>query len=285
MRLYPLVVFLTFTLSTHATQPGPEKLCPGRRPTFSPDGKVLLYELDNKIYTINLVTKKRKLICDFVESAKPRWSPDGKKIIFQSHGPKGKQTTCTIWIANADGTNKRELIKPSFEANHTPSISPDGKKLVWSRGKQLWLANSDGQNAHQLTHTSNQFQEWPRDWSPDGSRIVFCRLLLSGSFDTNRLWFVDTTGRNQRVFRENYSDEHARWSKDGLSLYVIRGHEISKINLSTLVETTVCSSINDDIIAECDISPDEKYIAFEAFQPEVDENIFIQLLPSKNQQQ
>jgi Tol biopolymer transport system component len=89
-----------------------KELCNGRRPSFSPDGKSIAYENNNRIYIMNLATRRQKEVSNLVESAKPRWSPDGQRIIFQSKGHKENPTSVTIWIVNRDGTNLRQLISP-----------------------------------------------------------------------------------------------------------------------------------------------------------------------------
>ena len=60
----------------------------------------------------------------------PAWSPDGRRIAFQSNrgSPNGFHA---LFVANADGTNVSRATGYDRDANH-PDWSPDGKRLVFS---------------------------------------------------------------------------------------------------------------------------------------------------------
>jgi len=63
----------------------------------------------------------RKLLTDFVGM---RWSPDSRMVTFvRAGGPAGD----ALWIANSDGTNRREIVKlrPGRHI-HWPAWSRDG---------------------------------------------------------------------------------------------------------------------------------------------------------------
>jgi Tol biopolymer transport system component len=63
----------------------------------------------------------RKLLADFVGF---RWSPDGKQIAFIRAGGSAGDA---LWVANADGTNRREIIPLGGGRHiHWPAWSPDG---------------------------------------------------------------------------------------------------------------------------------------------------------------
>ena len=62
------------------------------------------------------------------------WSPDGKQLAFEGNGDRGSQ----IWIADADGTNARQLTPtPSGCPSGTcvegvqPAWSPDGRSIAY----------------------------------------------------------------------------------------------------------------------------------------------------------
>ncbi len=72
----------------------------------------------------------------------PRWSPDGKKIVFQSNRSGNRD----IWIVNTDGSGLRQITN-NPGPDMTPYWSPDGKKIVFSsmrngsEGLDLWSAD------------------------------------------------------------------------------------------------------------------------------------------------
>lgn len=112
-----------------------------------------------------------------VENSYPRWSPDGKRIVFQST----RDGNFEIYVMNADGSGQRRLTH-QLEADRQPDWSPDGKRIVFQsfRGANsysgymtadLWTMDPDGQGLVQVTATPGP-ESTPR-YSPDGKRIVY----------------------------------------------------------------------------------------------------------------
>lgn len=48
----------------------------------------------------------------------PKWSPDGKQIVFSVWDATGNKTS--IWIMDADGENKKEIVKSGWSAVFIP---------------------------------------------------------------------------------------------------------------------------------------------------------------------
>lgn len=86
---------------------------------------------------------------------RPIFSWDAKKIVFERTDLI--EGDFEIWVVNADGTGLTKVV----EYGITPSLSPDGKKIVYVRlsykyinlpgNGKLWIVNIDGTNNHQLT--------------------------------------------------------------------------------------------------------------------------------------
>ena len=111
----------------------------------------------------------------------PQMSPDGSYIVF----PTGWR----IYSVRADGTQLHRIPDgPSapdyFVEDHTPDVSPDGSRVVystyrysigplWDRVHSYEIATSrpDGSDAKRLT--KNKHRDRAPVWSPDGNRIVF----------------------------------------------------------------------------------------------------------------
>ena len=64
----------------------------------------------------------------------PKWSPDGKKIVFGSDG--------NIFVMNPTGANRINLTQNPRAGNITPDWCPDGKKIAYLASPKpgLWFA-------------------------------------------------------------------------------------------------------------------------------------------------
>jgi dipeptidyl aminopeptidase/acylaminoacyl peptidase len=129
----------------------------------------------------------------------------------------------SLLAATAVAAAPGRLDKSTFmdmESVSTPSISPDGRRIVFSRTRvdktkdvyrsTLWIAESDGSRIRELT-TGDRDDSAPV-WSPDGSRIAF----LSDRDGTAQLFvmYVDSRELAQLTSLE-HAPSNIRWSPDG----------------------------------------------------------------------
>jgi Tol biopolymer transport system component/DNA-binding winged helix-turn-helix (wHTH) protein len=124
------------------------------------------------------------------------WTPDGR-IVF----PSRDTLKTDIWIANADGSNKRQLTT-NDAVERSPVVSPDGRFVVFvsNQGGQqnIWRIDIDGNNPVQLTHGDGERNP---SLSGDG-KLVYFSAVSGGS-----LWQVPIDGGdavlllNERSFR------------------------------------------------------------------------------------
>lgn len=127
---------------------------------------------DNEVYSMNPDgTSQRRLT--FGGAAYPKWSPDGRKIVFIRHvpGPSGTGGTY-IFIANADGSAPVPIVLGS-----QPSFRPDGQKIIFTRcgsgGCRLYTINPDGTGETIISTAPSYSSETFASYSPDGSKIVY----------------------------------------------------------------------------------------------------------------
>src|SRR5438874_34768 len=102
----------------------------------SPDGKTIVFELLGDLYTLPIEGgKATRITSGQAFDAQPHFSPDGKSIVFVSD----RSQVDNLWIANADGTNPRQLTRDTDQRFQSPTFTPDGKYVVVSRGNDLYM--------------------------------------------------------------------------------------------------------------------------------------------------
>src|SRR5437879_3502797 len=114
----------------------------------SPDGKTIVFELLGDLYTMPVTGgAATRLASGPAFDSQPRYSPDGKHIVFLSDRSGGEN----IWICDADGTHAKALTKGGNQLYASPVWTPDGNYIVASRTSgvlgstyELWLYHKDG---------------------------------------------------------------------------------------------------------------------------------------------
>lgn len=113
--------------------------------SVSPDGKWIVFagqknsgqlynQTDNQIWLVDEVGVSRPVETSPGHGRTPSWSPDGKRIAFES-GRGSPDNHYAIFIINRDGTGLIQVTDYALNGNH-PAWSPDGKQLVFSWGSE-----------------------------------------------------------------------------------------------------------------------------------------------------
>lgn len=165
----------------------------------SPDGKIIVFDLLGDIYTIPVEGGKAKLISGgMAYEVQPRFSPDGKQILFTSDKGGGDN----IWVMNQDGSDARQLTKESFRLLNNAVWSPDGEYFVARKhftgyrslgAGEMWLYHITGGSGIQLTKKKNDQQDAGEPFiSPDGRYVYYSEDMSEGAtFQYNK----DPNGR------------------------------------------------------------------------------------------
>ena len=163
-------------------------------PSFSPDGRLVIFsrcrfDLEAcAIYTIKTdgrgltaVTSLSQNVKNNVVDFKPRYSPDGKLISFDSNNRGG--VIGAIYVANSRGAGVHRITPTDYEA-FDGDWAPSGTRLAFSTNccrnapsNDLWSVSPDGSNLVQLT---SGFHDFSPSYSPQGDQIAFER----DDFDT-----------------------------------------------------------------------------------------------------
>jgi len=151
----------------------------------SPDGKTLAFDLYGVIWTIPVTGgPAKRLTDDLTDGAQPDWSPDGKRLVFQSYRDGAFQ----VWTVGADGTGLTQHTRGPFDCRE-PRFSPDGKRVAFGSDRTGTYA------IHVLELATGAISLWATAegqacepaWSPDGKRVAF-------AVDRARVEIVDAAG-------------------------------------------------------------------------------------------
>jgi Tol biopolymer transport system component len=133
---------------------------------------------------VRVITKPYRLMSSTRSDGNPRFSPDGKRIVFNSY----RSGYSEIWAANSDGSNPAQLTTLASPRSGVPQWSPDGRQIVFDSlatgNNDVWMVSAEGGSPKQLTtEPSNDARP---SWSQDGHWIYF-RSDRSGS---QQIWKI-----------------------------------------------------------------------------------------------
>jgi Tol biopolymer transport system component len=231
---------------------------------LSPDGKRLAFTgKDGKIWTSDVDGRNQQRVSDLNWDVNPTWSPDGKRIAFQSYGKFNRDFT--IWVVDADGKNLRQLEANPNSGTYGqqyPQWSPDGLYLVWSEGDHgLRIADIDGKNGRNLME-SKGFQMLVA-WSPDGQSIYYSDNSVCKAKSPCRRIGID--GKDDR---ESDTDEIAKLEQklsDLKFIYQCQDEKIYQSPLNNRAKRKVIFNVSrfpSMLVNRCKLSPDRTKLIF-----------------------
>lgn len=161
---------------------------------LSPDGSTIVFDLLGDIYTMPITGGEAKVIRQGLAfEVQPRFSPDGKKILFTSDAGGGDN----IWVMDKDGSKARQITKESFRLLNNAVWSPDGQYIIARKhftatrslgAGELWMYHISGGNGLQLISRKNDQQDLNEpSASADGKYIYYSEDVYGGgSFQYNK---------------------------------------------------------------------------------------------------
>jgi len=102
--------------------------------------------------------------------AMPDFSPDGKRVAFCSN----RSGSMEIWVADADGTNTRQVTSFDGPQALLPRWSPDGTQIAFHANtpgdRDIYVISAEGGKPRQMTTSAINYAA---SWSHDGTWLYF----------------------------------------------------------------------------------------------------------------
>jgi Tol biopolymer transport system component len=199
----------------------------GFDPDFAPDGKQIALDASwagpRRIWIVDARGHNPQQLTtdqsETVDHVRPRWSPDGRRIVFQNI----ERTKFAVRLIDVPSKSLIWITNDQYR-NIDPVWSPSGRFVYFSSdrtgGLNLWRSavNADGTPSglpQQLT--SGAGQDIEASLSHDGRRLAFA--ILKQNADIWRLPVTPETGRRtgepEKVIASSREDSRGAWSPDG----------------------------------------------------------------------
>lgn len=189
------------------------------------------------LFTFDIYTKEIKQLTFFEGNTpwgvtNPKFSPDGTKIVFETHKNVQKGDLgppISIFIINTDGTDLHEIFGDKHWGGGEPSWSLDGKQIVFvscapsEEKDDIYICNSDGTNIRAVVN-----DKWLKKrpvFSPDGKQICYVSPRHGDVSFMSELFVVNIDGTGQARLTDPYrrndpsplrkwaTDDYPQWSK------------------------------------------------------------------------
>jgi eukaryotic-like serine/threonine-protein kinase len=190
-------------------------------PTVSRSGTRLAFvhrnaEMD--IYRLPFGGSPSPLLASAFADLTPSYSPDGRRIAFQSGRAGGDdQGDQAIWLADSDGSNATRLTRGPGVVQGSPSWSPDGQWIAFDAFPEngtleIWAIRTDGSGLRQITRDPGS--EVVPSWSRDG-RFIYYASNRTGRYEA---WRVAVEGGTEEQLTSEGGAVPVE-SPDGRTLY------------------------------------------------------------------
>ncbi|MBK9254124.1 MAG: PD40 domain-containing protein [Saprospiraceae bacterium] len=256
----------------------------------SPDGKTIVFDMLGDIFSIPVTGgKATPLRTGLAWEVQPRFSPDGKQILFSSDAGGGDN----LWVMKSDGSSAKQITKETFRLLNNGEWIP-GTDFVVARkhftserslgAGEMWMYHISGGEGIQLTKRKNDQQDVNEpSVSHDGRYVYYSEDMYPGGYfqynkDPNSQIFVINrydrhTGETETVVSGPGGACRPQVSRDGSKIAYVRRIRTESVlfihDLKTGSDIPVFRNLSKDqqeawtvfgIYTGFDWSPDDKFI-------------------------
>jgi serine/threonine protein kinase/Tol biopolymer transport system component len=204
---------------------------------FSRDGRWIAYKAfpDDTLWRSRVDgSEKLQLSSPPMLASMPRWSPDGKQVVFVGTSPG---TVSKLFLVSSEGGSPEELIPADKDNEDDPQWSPDGSSLLFAQYGQFGGGDPGRYSIQKVDLHTRQLSTFPGSmgmWAPRLSSDG--RILSSFTVDGHKLLLFDSTSGKWSELATGKSLQYPNLSRDGKYIYFEDmgegGPELDRINLT-----------------------------------------------------
>lgn len=139
----------------------------------SPDGKTIVFDMMGDLFTIpSGGGKATNVTKGLAFDTHPRFSPDGKKLLFISD----RTGSDNVWYIDYEKKDTIQVTKDRDQNYTSADWTPDGKYIVFSKGRmnvQLWMVHHESGGGVQLIDQPTSLKTIDAAVGHDGRYIYF----------------------------------------------------------------------------------------------------------------
>jgi len=194
-------------------------------PSFSPDGKKVLFVRDHQLDLSNEIRSVSATGGDWTHifsepgriASPPRWSFDGKSVIFSSN----RTGHPALWRVALDARDSAVQISEAGSPAWDPAVSRLGYRLAYERllrSLSIWqmnLTDSHDQHPYLIVSSTSDTDQGPGpQFSPDGQKLAY----MSDRSGTMEIWISNRDGSNPFQLTAVGGAGTPRWSPDSQTI-------------------------------------------------------------------
>ena len=220
-----ILVLVTAAVSAATLAGSSQATSPGR------NGRIAYMVKDGRgnwqIWVANAdLSGPKKLTRGRYDSGWPVWSPNGRRLAFDSnrtdHKPDDSHEVNDVFVMKPDGSGVKKLTD-SKGISGDAAWSPKGSLIAFDadRGNKngfsaIYGIRPNGRGLRKLTHPRHPMSDYKPRFSPDGTQIVFLRERGTADFGPAALFTMHLDGSHlHRLTPFSLHADDSDWSPDG----------------------------------------------------------------------
>jgi Tol biopolymer transport system component len=223
-------------------------------PDMSPDGKWIALRIQDPQEDLALIrpdgSSLKRLTNDLFSERNPRWSPDGKEIIFSSN----RSHRFELWSIHPDGTGLRQLTQHGEQAF---AWTPDGTLMGYPSNRPPVA----------LEPADVRVKDWglplafrPLAWSPDRQAVV--GRMRSNAFGSESLFIYTPATQDYWEIAPAAANPSTVWMPDDDKLLFSRSDGLYLADVHTHQVKQEMPTARSDIHSRFTMSPDRRTFFF-----------------------